>query len=171
MPASSDASVWDAIARRDFLAWQGLPSPASYADFDARFERLVDAEGVGFLGRTNVRARYRRHVGEGYPQYLRAWYVDERLALVEAALPQLPYAAADLLAVFTSPAATLDFSWGVLAVPGGAHVHPERGITLFVGPEEQILRLSLYTPCLLDTYLDTIHRTEELIERPLRRSD
>lgn len=170
MPAF-DATVWDAIALRDFLAWQGLPSPALYADFDARFPRLVDAEAVGLLGRTNVQARYRQHVGEGYPQHLRTWYAEERLVLIEAALPQLPYAAADLLAGFDSPAARLDFNWGVMRVAEGAQVHPQRGITLFVGPEGQILRLSLFTPCPLDVYLDTIHRTEELIERPLRRSD
>jgi hypothetical protein len=163
--------TWDAIARRDFTDWQGLPDDASYADFGARFPRLVDAEAVGLLGSQRVSARYRVHVADGYPQNLRAWYIGPRLVLVEASLPQLAGSTSDLLDGLGEPTTTIDFAWDVLTVPSGGHIHAERGISLFLGPESQVLRLSLYAPTDADGYLATLHHETALVERPLREPD
>lgn len=162
---SSD--VWDAIAGRDLRGWSGLPPGVSYASFDARFPRFVDAEAVGRLGRTHEPAGYRVHVAEGYPDNLKAWFRGPTLVLVEAALPRLVHSVPDLMADLGDPADRLDDVWGVLTVPGGTRVYPGRGIAVFVGPEGQLLRVSLFAPVTLDEYLDRLRPTSELTERPL----
>jgi hypothetical protein len=96
--------------------------------------------------------RYRMHVGEGYPQHLKAWFVELTVVLVEASLPQI----ADpdgLIREFGEPAARLDSTWGVMTVRGGLHVYPDRGIALFIGPESQVLRVSLFAPTNLDDFV------------------
>jgi len=170
-PPVMAASPLDHIARRDFREWRGLPHDAGYAEFEARFPRLVDAEAVGLLGTAHVPARYRIHVAEGYPQHLKAWYVDAHLILVEATLPQLASTVADLLEALGEPAARLDSSWGVLTVPGGLRVHPDRGIAVFVGPESQVLRVSLFAPGTPDDFTQRLRVESQVVERPLRESD
>lgn len=160
------SEVWDAVATRDFRDWRGLPRDARYADFDARFPRLTDAEARGLLGSANEITYYRVHVAEGYPQHLKAWRQDTRLVLIEATLPVLATPLPELTAALGEPAALLDFRWDVLDVPEGVHVHPDRGIALFVGPEGQLLRLSLFAPCDLAEYMATRRTTDRLVERP-----
>lgn len=162
--------VWNAIASRHFRGWQGLPGDADYAEFDARFPRLVDAEARGLLGSANEPAYYRVHVAEGYPQHLKAWRKDTRLVLVEATLPKLSDSLDELTSDLGEPAARLDYSWDVLQVPKGAKIYPGRGIALFIGPEQQLLRLSLFASCELADYLATRHYDTRLVERPLRES-
>lgn len=65
------------------------------------------------------------------------------------------------------PAATLDYWWDVLRVSSGARVYPQRGIFLFIGPESQLLRLSLFTSCDLSEYLRTLHSETRMVELPL----
>ena len=159
---------WDAIARRDFTDWHGLPADAAYASFDDRFPRLSDAEAAGMLGSHNVPARYRVHVAEGYPLNLQAWFMGSRLVLIEADVPRLVGAPAELFDALGPPAATVDFTWDVLAVPQGGHIHPDRGITVFVGPEGQVLRLALYAPTDVAHYHTELHHETKLTELPFR---
>lgn len=165
-------AAWDAIARRDLRSWRGLPAGAPYADFTARFPRVVDAEALGLLGRAHDPARYTVHEGEGYSDNLTAWFQGPTLVVVEAARPRLAHSVDDLVAELGEPAARLDDRWGVLAVAGGNRIHPDRGLALFVGPEGQALRVTLFAPCGLDDYLDHVRpATEPLEERPLRGGD
>lgn len=161
---------WDMIGSRDFRGWHGLPEDASYAEFETRFPRLMDAEARGLLGTGNEVAYYRMHVAEGYPQHLKAWRQDAGLILVEATLPQLRGPLDELRAELGEPAALLDHTWDTYRVVEGARIHPARGIALFVGPEQQLLRLSLFAPCELADYLATRHHVTRLVERPLRES-
>jgi hypothetical protein len=162
------AGVWELLAGRDFRSWQGLPESARYADLDARFPRLTDAEGVGFLGSRPTKATFRVHVADGYPMNFRAWYDDGRLLLIQARLPRLATTAEELLAALGQPATLIDHTWDVLRVPNGLRIHPDRGIAVFLGPEEQVLELALFTPCPLAEYLERLHRDASPTERPIR---
>lgn len=166
--SKSAPDVWNAIAAREFRGWQGLPGDADYAEFDARFPRLVDAEARGLLGSANEVAHYRMHVAEGYSQHLKAWRQDTRLVLVEATLPKLRDSLDELTSELGEPEAWLDYSWDVLEVSRGARIYPRRGIALFAGPERQLLRLSLFSSCELADYLATRHYENRLVEQPLR---
>jgi hypothetical protein len=162
-----DDAAWDAVERADFGAWTGLPSPAPYAGFERRFPRLVDGEARVLLGSEAVEARYRIHVGDAYPQHLRVSYAGDEIVLVEADLPRLAQPVPELLAALGEPAERLDDVWGVLRLPGGLHVHPERGIAVGVGPEGQVLHVELFAAGDLDTYLRTRrHGPAPLTERP-----
>ena len=158
--------AWDLIASRDFRSWRGLPAEAAYADFEARFPRLMDAEARGLLGTENAIGHYRMHTADGYPQHLKAWRSESRLILVEATLPQLRTPLEELIPELGEPAARLDFTWDVLRVSRGARIHPDRGIALFVGPERQLLKLSLFEAGELSGYLATRHHED----RPPRES-
>jgi hypothetical protein len=165
-PTDASDAAWDAIARRDLRDWGGLPHQAQYEDFDTRFPRLVDDEGTGLLGAAKVPARYRMYVADGYPSNLQAWHVGQRLVLVEATLPEL-IAPDELVSKLTVPTETLDFVWGVMRVADGAKIFPERGIVLYIGPEGQILRFSLFEPTTAAEYMRTLHYESELVELPL----
>jgi hypothetical protein len=106
----------------------------------------------------------------GYPQHLKAWRQGTRLVLVEATLPKLSGSLDELTSDLDEPAARLDYSWDVLRVPKGARIYPERGIALFICPEQQLLRLSLFASCELADYLATRHYDNRLVERLLRKS-
>jgi hypothetical protein len=167
----SATSPWNAITERDFRRWWGLPESAAYADFDEHFPRLQDAEALGLLGARNMPRRYRIHVAQGYPHNLQAWFDGPTLVLVETKLPQLPYETGDLLEALGEPTALLDAHWGALRVVDGLRVHADRGIAVLVGPEFQVLELSLFAHSSLEGYLAHLHRESQLIERPLRESD
>jgi hypothetical protein len=160
--------MWDAVERADPAAWHGLPRPAPYASLERRFPRLVEQEARVLLGSENVEARYRVHTGERYPQNLTVAYLPAGdVVLVEAELPRLAQPVPEVLAALGEPAARLDVTWGVLTVPDGLLVWPERGLALAVGPEGQALRLSLFETMEVDTYLRTRHRTPApMTERP-----
>ncbi len=110
-------------------------------------------------------------VADGYPDNLTAWFLGPTLVLVEAALPSLAHPVADLLADLGDPEARLDDRWGVMTVAGGTRVYPGRGIAVFVGPEGQALRVSLFAPVTLDAYIDRLRRHSELTELPLRSDE
>lgn len=111
------------------------------------------------------------HVAEGYPQHLKAWYPGPHLVLIETTLPSLVHPVGELATEMGEPAAALDYWWDVLRVSGGARVYPERGIVLFIGPESQLLRLSLFTPCNLGEYLRTLHSETRMVELPLWKNE
>ncbi|WP_433271533.1 hypothetical protein ACQPZF_12645 [Actinosynnema sp. CS-041913] len=165
MTSTAEPGIWQHVDTGDFTGWPGLPADADYAEFDARFPRLVDGEARGMLGSSFELAYYTVHVAQRYPQHLKAWRQDTRLVLVEATLPNLATSPADLTAALGEPATRLNYHWDVLTVPEGAHVYPDRGITVCIGPEGQVLRLSLFTPCELDSYLRTRHHESRLIEQ------
>jgi hypothetical protein len=167
MTLDAPDTPWEAIARRDFVGWRGLPDDVTIADVDTHFPRVTRATGQGFLGTDQVPERFSVHRAEGYPLDLLAWHdQSDRLVLVEAELPDLATLPTLLLADLGEPAATADHRWDVLDVAGGVHVHPERGITLFVGPEGQIVRLLLYVPTDLATYVSRRHRSPTTTELP-----
>lgn len=165
------ATPWDAVARRDLVGWRGLPAHATVAEVDRRFPRVARAVGRGLLGHDRVPQLFGVHRAEGYPLDLMAWHDDRgRLLLLEAELPDLATPPSTppstLLADLGEPAATADHRWDVLDVPGGVRIHPDRGITVFVGPEGQVVRLLLYAPTDLATYLSRLHRAPTTIELP-----
>ena len=160
------STPWVAISRRAFVGWRGLPANALAAEIDARFPR-VGGVGQGFLGKASAPARFTVHRAEGYPLDLMSWQDDDgRLLLVEAELPDLATPAEDLLADLGEPAATADHRWDVLDIPDGVHLHPDRGITVFVGPDRQVVRLLLYTRTDLALYLSHLHRVPTPTEYP-----
>ncbi|WP_433273107.1 hypothetical protein ACQPZF_18155 [Actinosynnema sp. CS-041913] len=159
------------IETRDFRGWRGLPEDADYAEFQARFPRLVDADARGLLGSANEPAYFSVHIGDGYPQHLTAWRRDTRLLMVETELPRMVTPLDDLTAELGEPAARLDYFWGILTVPEGAHIYPGNGITLFIGPERQVLKFALFTPCDLEEYLRTRHHDPRMVPLPLPLPD
>ncbi len=164
---SDSETAWRAVARADFTQWHGLAVPAPYAEFERQFPRLYEQESRVLLGRDHIEARYRIHDGQRYPQHLWVAYVDADVVLIEAQLPDLAQPVPDLTGTLGEPQARLDTQWGVLRIPGGLRVYPERGLALAIGPEGQVLRIELFAAGDLDTYQNAVRHIEApMTERP-----
>jgi len=151
------------FAERVFSRWQGLPAGCVLADVFAQFERLNEGVGAGTLGEAREEAQFTMLRVPGYAQPVRVWFRGVQVVLLDAEYPEIAPGEIEALG---EPAVRLDYTWGRLQLEGGQHVWPDRGLALFVNPDNgALIHLSAFTPTSLEHYAQSLMlglRTERL---------
>ena len=158
--------VREAIAARRFVGWRGLPAGCTT---EALFGvALDDSWGAMPLGDAREPARSRLLELPGY--YRPLAYVREGVPVAfDAMNPQLDGDARALVDSLGPPDATLDWTFGTVAMPGSERVHARRGITLFLNPETQaVVYVTVYAPTTVEAYMQTLRPPRA--KRPRGRS-
>jgi len=139
-----------AFAAADFHGWQGL-GDCSPDEVRALYPQQAPGFALGRLG--GRQARYFYVQMPGYEDGVAVWYREERVVLLEVRWPQLAGGLDGLLASLGSPPERLDFQWRSLRLRKGLLLYPERGLALFVNPDNQIvLMVTAFAPTTLDDY-------------------
>lgn len=130
----------DAIARRDFAHWTGLPGGLAPADLGADGD--PETWALRHLGDDHVSTRFRVVDLAGY--YRPTVSVrDGAVVLFDGMNPETDFAA--LVAALGEPEARHDYAFGTLPVPAGEWVYAARGLTLFVNTDpDRVLHVALY---------------------------
>jgi hypothetical protein len=155
------AQAWSMIANRDFRAWNGLPEACEYAQLASAFASVEETHGQFRLGRNAVPTRFRGHSAQGYPDNFTVWVRGERIVLINAPRPSMPYATSELLAHLGTPEMIRDYQLGVVSpVREGAWIYSTRGLALFLeapaGPDSNVARIGLFHACSAADYLEAI---------------
>ena len=153
--------AWTMIAERDFRHWNGLPDACGYAQLESAFADVDETHGAFHLGRNGVPTRFRGHAAKGYPDNFTVWFRGDRIVLINAPRPSLPYATSELLAHLGTPELIRDYQLGVVSpVREGAWVYSTRGLALFLeapaGPDSNVARVCLFHATSAADYLDSI---------------
>jgi hypothetical protein len=153
MTDSAYTTALEHFVRRDFIEWQGLPENCWITEAQTAL-KLSEAYGVGRLGREYTPAFFRTRQLEGYINFVRAWYRDEKLVLLDGEYPTLPVELSALLESYGAPEIRLDYHQDVVKIKAGALVYPQRGITFFLNANAQMLaRVAVYAVTSLEHYL------------------
>lgn len=167
-PNDDCRTAWQTITEKAFQRWEGLPESCTYSDFDDAFERQRESHARGTLGRAKIRTNFRRHVADGYSEPLKVWFRDDDVVAIEVSYPDLPYPDEELLNLLGEPATRFDYHLDVLPISGGSWVYPDRGLALFLdAANEKVMRLSLFTRCSLEEYVEEIKPDAAPEEFPL----
>jgi hypothetical protein len=141
----------DTFKSRDFSGWQGLPADCSvHAALD-----YLGADPMNAInGRLGQQATpYYTINMDGYENPVRLWHRDETLVLIEAEYPTIENDLATLQAEFGPPSARYGFNWRDLTLSEAQWVYADKGISLVINPDNQILLyLAVYPPTPLDQY-------------------
>jgi hypothetical protein len=154
--ASSRSDTIEIFARRDFARWYGLPASTSIDDVADILDVDRSWHGAGFLGSDKRSARWLSAAAPGFGQGIRVWIDDAQVLLLDApSLTLVDGVDVDvLLRGLGKPAAELESYLGTLAIARSELVYPERGLTLYVNPENGILlRAVAYEPGKLEHYM------------------
>lgn len=158
-----------AFADRAFGRWAGLPPACTLAEVVARFEPVDEGVGRGALGDPGEEAHFAVVRVPSYELPVRVWYRGGTAVLLDAEYPDV--APAELRAL-PEPAARLDYTWHRLRLAGGQRVWPDRGLALFVNPENgALVHLGVFAPTSLRRYVASLMlslRTERLPEGDAR---
>ena len=145
--------VLKALARLDLHGWRGL-SQHTLLDH-ARQVFDIDDEwcGSSMLGTDRRQTYWFTVTCDGFPEGLRIWTSGNEVILLDASSPDLPGGLDALLTALGSPQAQLDSYLGTLRIENSEWVFPERGITVFVNPDNHLLlRIAVYRPSKLSEY-------------------
>ena len=161
----------DALARfvdeADVSTWTGLPHDAA--------ERLgVDvAESSGFgglLGEPPSSASWIPLATRLFTDGLRAWIDDDRVVLLEGAMPERDGGFLSLPDL-GEPELSLDFVFGPLTIVGGERVYASRGLAVCVNPRSGVLlALRGFAPTTADDYRRRLRVVPEAELRPAGRA-
>lgn len=160
------------FAARDLAGWRGLAPGTTVGDVAAAFE-VDDTPQPARLGSEERVAGWVTVEADGYPEGLRVWLDGTAVALLDGPDAELPGGAealADVLAELGEPAARLDSYLGVFRLDDSEWVYPQRGLTLYVNPENMLLlRLVGYVATDLDTYERQLRIDLEMKRLPPRQ--
>jgi hypothetical protein len=170
--ASSRSDTIGVFARRDLVLWYGLPMSTSVDDVADILDVDRSWHGAGFLGSDKRSARWLSAAAPGFEQGIRVWIDDAQVLLLDA--PSLTLAdGVDidvLLRGLGKPTAELESYLGTLAIARSELIYPERGLTLYVNPQNAILlRAVAYEPCELDHYVRRLRLDLRVRRLPHRR--
>ncbi|MBE9183027.1 hypothetical protein IQ268_31320 [Oculatella sp. LEGE 06141] len=138
------------LAEQDWSHWQGLP-PCTVSTVTQVFPLASDAIGLGRVGEQTAHFQMLRV--PGYAQPVRLWFTgNEQVLLLDVAYPFSSGLDA-LLAQWGEPDARLDARWNVVTLPQGEWVYAQRGLALWINPENQVLlHMAAFTPTSLRQY-------------------
>lgn len=139
-----------AIELRHFVSWRGLP--AHCAPESVFGIKLDDTWGVQPLGSSFEKARTHLIELPGYGRAL-AYARDGALVMFDAMSPQLDGGWPALSADLGTPEVTNDWTFGTVAMPKGELVYANRGLTIFLNPENSVVvYITAYVPTTIDEY-------------------
>jgi hypothetical protein len=154
VPPTPTATACDdaraAIRKGRFVGWQGLPrecAPAALfgVDFD-------EGWGLRKLGSALEPARMRLLELGGYYRPLVS-VRDGRVVMFDATNPELDGGWTALSADLGAPEAARDFVYSTVTMPGGERIHANRGVTVFLNPENQeVVHIAVYAPTTVADY-------------------
>ncbi len=152
------------FASRIFTNWQGLPDgcPIPVAE---TILKVSEDYGVSRLGQQHKPAYFRTTQLEGYVNFARVWYRNEKIVLIDGDYPAIPVELAALLKSYGEPAAKYDYYQDVIEIKAGEWVYPQRGITLFMNADSRMLaKVAVYPSTSLADYLANLSPQERLRE-------
>jgi hypothetical protein len=140
-----------AFAERNFSQWRGLPGKCSLSEVTSMFSLLNNGVGLARLGQR--KANFMMLVVVGYTHPVRAWLEEGRIFMLDVEYPAVLPSLKNLLGELEEPTAKLDFFWGTLQLKQSEWVYSNRGLTLFINPDNNILlRLAAFSPTTMDAY-------------------
>ena len=143
----------ESLAFRRFSNWTGL-SPGSTLEQAARvFDVDQDWHGSGRLGQQRRSVDWYGATGDGYPDGIRLWVENKNIVLADAKYPELTESLDAVLSSLGPPQKKLDAYLGTVLIEESEWVFSERGLSIFLDPENQeLLRIAVYSPVALTTY-------------------
>ena len=156
------------LVSRDFKQSTGLPEGCLLSDLTEIGVQIKEGEGVARLGQRKT--NFRMLVVEGYEHAVRVWLAAEKVLLLDVKYPQIDPDLPTLVAQWGEPAAKLGSYLGTLLLPESEWVYPQRGVTLFINPKNNILlRLAVYPPTTLESYQERLRLNLQRKRLPQRR--
>lgn len=150
MMAASCDEIHDAIVARRFVGWRGLPAACTSEDLFG--VPLDDAWGALPLGDAHEHARSRLLELAGYYRPL-AYARDGHIVAFDAMSPQLAGSVQELEDSLGAPDTVLDWTFGNVPMPRSERVYANRGITLFMNLENQVVvYVTVYPPTTVEQY-------------------
>ena len=147
--------------------WRGLAPRCSLTDLKQVLEVPDGRPGSGSIGADRRELSWLWSVGNGFPDSIRVWLDGDQVVLLETKVVGKPADFVALARKLGEPAAKLDSFFGLAAIPKGEWVYPDRGLTLFVNPEDHDpWRVAVYRPTTLEDYKK---RLRPITGRPRRR--
>jgi hypothetical protein len=150
--------------------WPGLAASCPLADVE-RVLAVPDkpARGSGFLGEDRRTLAWLSASGGGFPDSIRVWLDGDQVVLLEAPVLEKPKGFDALIGKLGSPAAKLDAIFSNVKMAKSEWVYPDRGLTLFVNPDNQVvLRVAAYRRTTLDDYRKRLRPITLRSTRPTR---
>ena len=164
------AEVLKAFSRLDLRTWHGL---CQHTVLDhARRVFDVDDEfcGSGKLGTERRQTQWYAASCDGFPEGLRIWTTGNEIILIDTPGPDLEGGLDALLVALGSPQVKLDSYLGTLEIKQSEWVFPERGITVYLNPDNHVLlRIAVYGSVSLLKYEQTLRLNLKKTRLPLNR--
>jgi hypothetical protein len=147
--------------------WHGLPAGCEVSHVGKVLTVPDDGwRGSGYLGDSHRPLAWLSANGGGFPDSVRVWLDGDRVVLMETRILGKPGDFHAAVARLGPPAAKLG-SYFDVKMEKSEWVYPDRGLTLFVNPENQIpLGIAVYAPTTLDGYC---HRVRPITGPRARR--
>jgi hypothetical protein len=139
----------------DLRSWQGLAPDLTFSELTSACPPDSDWSGSAQLGRHHRQASYQWIRFPGPDTECRAWFIGERVILLDIANPSITVHPNQLTDIFGEPEASLDTWQGTLPMPASELVFPSRGIAVFINRDtDAIWHLALFPPLTLKSYED-----------------
>ena len=164
MTSSICAAALQQFAACAFTSWQGLPDTCTITDAQQGLNFSVDYS-AGRLGQRHTPAFFHTTQLDGYINFVRAWRRAEQVVLITGEYPSLSGNLAALLKSYGEPAAKLTYFQGVIEIEAGEWAYPQRGITLFMNANAEMLaQVAVYSVTSLTDYLAHLSLQEKMRE-------
>ena len=158
------------FASRRFADWNGLAPGTRVDDVAAALDLDRGWHGTGALGSERRPTDWLSAQAEGFPKGVRVWVEGESVRLLDAEGVALSDTTDALLDSLGAPEAELESYLGTLPIAKSERVHPARGLTVYLNPENRLLlRVAAYAPCSLDEYLCGLRLDLRMVRLPPRR--
>jgi hypothetical protein len=162
------AEALRAFASHRFANWRGLPECA-LTDVGAVWALLDEQAHPGIMGKRS--ASWTAASVPGYDESVQIWFDDDQVLLLLVEYPEFD-GWPELLKQVGESVAKLDSYLGTLLLPGSEWVYPERGLTLYVNPENgALLRLAVYAPTTIERYEAELRLSFKMRRLPLPEDD
>jgi hypothetical protein len=166
----SCASALENFAARDFSRWTGLPESCSLTEVTQRFRLPNDGYGLARLGK--IKRDFRMLIVESYDQPVRVWSDGPQVLMLDVEYPNLLSGVADLMKDLGEPQARFDCQWGTTQIAKGEWVYSDRGLALFVSPENStVFHLAVFPSTTMQSYEESfrLHLGERRFPAPRQR--
>jgi hypothetical protein len=146
----------DAIVKRSFVGWQGLPAKCHSKDLLPEIPADLNDWPDRYLGDDFQKTKFAVLTMEGYYRPT-ASLIGEEIVMFDGMNPDLPGGFAPLQADLGEPVERFDWFYGTLEIKAGEWPFPDRGITVFLNSTaDRVLHIALYHPAAMSSYIHTL---------------
>jgi hypothetical protein len=147
--------------------WRGLAARCNLAELKQVLQVADDVpRGSGYIGDDRTQLSWLSAAGAGFPNPIRVWLDGDQVVLLETPIFGKAADFDALARKLGEPAAKLDAFSGHVLVAKSEWVYPDRGLTLFVEPDNHVpLHVAAYRPTTLEDYRK---RLRPITSRPRR---